>query len=246
MKRITGKLLIVLAFSCVLLPSCSIIDKAKRSDRVVTNRHIYSLLSELEIFHDGTLDGIVNSTQKLWLRPKNKERWQIADKYIDRRSELLPLLRRIGCIDEVKPKKRDYDYALFLGCALFRARKRLAHLIKLYKQGIRFNSIVVLSGQRPLDNGIESREELLMGDESILPIRRGWRSTGEMPKTEIDMIRLLFEQTGLPDGMRNIPVTGSKGMVRGGDQRQRIRQSGGLPQSQSRGCVWRFQGNQMF
>lgn len=180
--------------------------------KIITNdgkptKVLQQLLDIMGIQHDGTLQNLVEITQKEWLRQAGKERWEINDRFSGKREQVMSCIGQLGVVDEVKPTQRHYSYALLFGALLERTRSRLAHLIRLYNEGVRFNELVILTGQRYLNDKRESQEILLDGDNGILPIRKDWKFDGVMPKTEAEMIRIVLDQADLPQGMEKIKVT---------------------------------------
>src|SRR6185295_17180817 len=102
--------------------------------------------------HDGTLQSILTETQKVWLRPADKERWEIADTASITSNILEPLLEALHLVHPIQPTKNYYNYALLLGSSIEDMRNRLGYLISLWQHGIRFDSIIILASQRPLEN----------------------------------------------------------------------------------------------
>ena len=171
------------------------------------------------------LESIVDVTQKNWLRHPDQERWHMQEKFADKRDEFLGLFDELHILQEIKPTQKKYTYVLFMGAALYRTRTRLAYLIHLYNQGIRFDEVVILTGSRPLDPVIEPEYDLLNPDIPGITLRADWQAPTQLPTTESDMIRFVFDQTDVPfdrdiitvidtpmqtkaDGTRARPTTG--------------------------------------
>ena len=154
-----------------------------------------------------SLADIVEQTQKHWLRPSNKERWEIEqDKFEAMRDEAMQQLDKLNYLEEIQPQSQQYDTAIILGALVGRVRTRLAYLVKLWNQGIRFQEIVLLGGGRPLDPTQESEQELY-NDNAVLPLKQDWQKPKSPLRTEADMLRFVYENSELPDGMRQLPVT---------------------------------------
>ena len=51
------------------------------------------ILSITHIKHDGTLESVVQATQKAWLRKPNTERWQMNNKFENLQTQLVPFLK---------------------------------------------------------------------------------------------------------------------------------------------------------
>jgi len=161
---------------------------------------LLELLDFLEIEHNNTLKSIVDTTQKKWLRQTGKERWEMEEKFPEKRQKLINLFDQLGTIKEIKPQKKQYDYVLFFGASFPAFKRRLNFLFQLWNDGIRFNTVVFLGGQRPLDPQLESPEILLDTATNSFPYKKAWELKTEMPQTEIDMMKFVFDQAELPQG----------------------------------------------
>ncbi len=119
-----------------------------------TSTPLLNLLELLHAPHDGTLKDIVNVTQKQWLQI-GKERWQFTPIEQEKMAQAFPLLQQIGCIDAIYPSKSSYHYAIILGGTYKRMQARIQHLLSEWEKGLRVKEIVLLSGERLLDQLIE-------------------------------------------------------------------------------------------
>jgi hypothetical protein len=127
------------------------------SDEVVTPE-LLILLDHFHIQHDGTLASINEATQKAWLRPSGKERWQTKDNYSAAdREVVLEYYTKTGKLQEKKPTKSAYQYGVLCGAATSRMKNRLGYFEKL---GLQIGEVVLLSGARPLDPKVD---EILPG-----------------------------------------------------------------------------------
>jgi hypothetical protein len=172
-----------------------------RSELILTpdNKPTPALTDLLFFFNQPLMNfsELVAYTQREWLRKPGLERWQVEEKYEESRQILIPLFQKLGMIDNVKPIKKEYCYVLILGATVDRVRSRLFHLQKLCEQGIKFDFIILLGGQRPLDKEIES-EAHLFDYNSYLPIRKDWHVPTVLPSTEIEMMKMVVDQSDLP------------------------------------------------
>jgi len=82
---------------------------------------------------------------------QGKERWLLDPIYEEKLNEALPILKRLGCIDSIHAKKNYYQYALVLGSLKRHMQMRLDFLYEEWKRGVRFDEIVLLTGQRELN-----------------------------------------------------------------------------------------------
>ena len=165
------------------------------------------LLEETNVEHDGTLKGIVAATQTTWLRPAGSERWQVTEKFADKRAAVLRLITELGMVRGDPPQKKTYKYALVFGALIPSVRIRFEYLISLWKTGVRFEEIVFLGGQRPLDSERENKKTLLDADNAQLPFSSDWKLSEPLPKKEIDMMRMVWSQAELPAAMKKIKTT---------------------------------------
>lgn len=112
---------------------------------------LYKIFDLTHVPYEKNLESINTAAQKNFLRKAGLERWEMETKFDEQRAELLPLLQKIGLIDQRIPQKGSYDYALFMGALGSTMEKRKIFLEKLIKDGIFFKEIIILAGERPLD-----------------------------------------------------------------------------------------------
>src|SRR3990167_775233 len=103
---------------------------------------IEQLLKITGVTYDGTVPGLVQATQKAWLRPAGKERWEAVAVFEDKRSALLPLFKKMGLVEGCSPCCKSYDYILFMGATVFRMESRMEYLQKILQDGIAYREIV--------------------------------------------------------------------------------------------------------
>ena len=144
---------------------------------------------------------INNWAQKNLLR--QGERWQEqANRFEELKPKIKPLLSELGFVDATLPHFREYQGAIVHGALLPTVRLRLHYLVEQWKQGIRFPHIYFLSGERPLDALQENKNTFLEDNESLLKVRKDCSEPLEFPKTESEMIQLVWEQSEIPAEMR--------------------------------------------
>jgi len=130
------------------------------------------------------------------MRPKGLERWQIQERYENRREELMALFDTLGFHEALHAKNSHYDYGVIFGATLQRTRSRINWLIHEWKRGVRFDEIVFLSGDRTLDTALELSE-----------LRQLWRCCEIIPANEIEMITWLRRHMDIPQEMLKLPFT---------------------------------------
>ncbi len=179
----------------------------KREFVLDDQQHPTQALNELfdlfDIKYNEDFEEMVNKTQEKWRR--SKERWLEEEKYSAMRQDLLPIFDRLGCIASITPVFKRYEYALIYGALCSRVRSRLSFLVNEWNKGIRFDTLVFLGGDRDLEKDFETAE-LLQSENKILPIRADFSWSKEFPKNETEMMKFIYEQADLPEGMRNVKV----------------------------------------
>lgn len=117
-------------------------------------------------------------TQKQWLRKPNQERWEVAELSLDQKVLVLNWAKEQGFFASWKPATQNYDKVIILGATTSRMQMRLDYLCQLWNEGTRFNEIVWLTGDRPLDKRVddlstecttESRAAHLLWERALLP-----------------------------------------------------------------------------
>ena len=137
------------------------------------------------VTYDGTLQDLVKVTQKGWLRPAGKERWEIEDKpHEKQKAELLPLFKNMGLVDAYEVTESSYDHVLFMGATVFRMALRMETLRDVLASPIAYKDIVFLSGCRYLT---DNEKEFL--------VKRGWNP---LATTEAGIYPRMFEEFKIP------------------------------------------------
>lgn len=180
--------ILLAVFFCA--PISSILSIELFSPNGIPNKTLNALLNSFAISAQ-TPAQIVKETQKAWLRPAGKERWEVDDVYTARKEELMPFFKDLGLVEEKKPSHASYDYLLLMGALYTRAKSRLEYAISLSCLGISFKTIVILGSERLL-NPKQEPDSLFYGS----PI----------PKTEFEMMQWIFEHTLMPTALYNAPI----------------------------------------
>lgn len=136
------------------------------------------------------------------------ERWEEQTRRFEELKPLItPLLNELGFIHAAHPRFKQYQGALVHGALFSTVRMRVHFLIEEWKQGVRFTDLYFLSGERPLDSDRENKEAFLTDQTSPLKIRKDWPGIKEMPKTECEMMQMVWEQAEIPEEMREEVTT---------------------------------------
>lgn len=129
---------------------------------------------------------IVAETQKRWLRKPGQERWEQTELSPEQKLLVLDWAEKQGFFASWKPFCEKYETALILGATTSRMQTRFDYLRELWDQGVRFNEIVWLTGERPLDPRVDG-----LTDQC---------------STEVEAARILWKEASLPEEMRALPV----------------------------------------
>lgn len=128
---------------------------------------LLKLLDKLDVKHQGTLESIVEVTQKELLRKSTTERWEIGISEKDTHlKDILPFFKDFGMVEAKKPTLKKYHYAVILGSTFSSVLKRLSFLEQQWREGIRFDKIIILGGERQLTS-VEKEELKSHGYSSI-------------------------------------------------------------------------------
>lgn len=167
----------------LVLCLCSLSFSAPIQDHKIDLNALSQLASTLDIPQGAD---ILSETQKRWLRKAGQERWELTELSSEQRLFVLNWAEAQGLFAPWKPILKTYDKALILGTTTSRMQIRLDYLKELWLQGIHFNEVVWLTGERPLDKRV---------DDLI-----------DRCSNESEAAHILWEETNLPEDMRHLPV----------------------------------------
>lgn len=153
---------------------------------------LQDLLFLTRVHCEPSLESIVEATQKKWLRPVGKERWESVESYNSKQMKKIHFhMKKMGFFSEVLPSDTNYDYALVLGASFSSVQERVHYLVKLWHKGVRFQKLIFLTGERPLDPKVEP-DNIFM-EASIVP------------KTETQMMQYVHDYFEIPEEMKQLP-----------------------------------------
>lgn len=162
---------------------CNLSFATPIQDHKIDPKALSNLASTLDLPQDSD---IISATQKHWLRKAGQERWELAELSAEKKLFVLDWAEKQGLFKSWEPSQKSYHNALILGATTPRMQMRLDYLKELWLQGLRFNEIVWLTGDRPLDKRVDSLIDRC--------------------NTEAEAARILWEETDLPEDMRRVPV----------------------------------------
>jgi hypothetical protein len=132
-------------------------------------------------------EDLVTATQVKWLRRPTQERWEMDLLSLEQDEQVLAWAAAHNLLAPWVPTQSSYDKALILGATVPHMQIRLHYLEQLWHSGVRFQEVVWLTGQRPLD-----------------PQADGFL---DCCSSESEAAHLLWDKEPLPDEMRALPVT---------------------------------------
>jgi len=160
------------------------------SQQFNVSQELVELLQITGVQCERTLPKIVEATQKAWLRPSGKERWEVEEQYdAAQQRQIVEICKRMGLLAEIRPKKAHYRYCCIFGAALPTIEKRLEFAAKLSQEGIVFQELVFLTGDRDLDERIDRVSFLVT-----------------LPKNETEGMVALYESMLLPAIFKSVPM----------------------------------------
>ena len=129
---------------------------------------------------------LIKETQKRWLRSPGQERWEMAELSPEQKAFVLNWATEQGFFAPWRPLYPTYDKALILGATTCRMQMRLDYLKQLWEEGIRFNEVVWLTGDRPLDGRIDALTDRC--------------------SNESEAAHIMWKEANLPEEMRALSV----------------------------------------
>jgi hypothetical protein len=152
-------------------------------DHQLPTEELWQLASGLGIESGSDL---IAETQKHWLRKPGQERWEMAELSPELKKFVIHSAEKMGLYAPWTPTCTTYDKALILGTTVPLMKKRLNYLKDLWNQGIRFNEIVWLTGERPLDPQMDGLSEHY--------------------NNEAEAAKWIWKETSLPEEMHKLPA----------------------------------------
>lgn len=158
-----------------------------------------------------SLNDIVEKTQKKWIAvnqgKNNIERIDLKDspEMQKIRPQVEEIAWKMGLFSAQRPTRTAYDYAVCPGAFLDGVRFRLNELVHLWKQGVRFDALYFLAGERPLRKNpgdMDSIDRLCNEKASPFAFKANWKIPDNVSyESEYDMVQLVWDQIALPEDM---------------------------------------------
>ena len=114
------------------------------------------------------IGGVENAqeAQETWIQ--KGDRWTFQDRYENKREEILDTLNAMGWFEAKHALKNHYQYGVVLGSLYTSVQKRMHFLLEEWNRGVRFDTIVFLTGQRPLH---PTKEKAFSGTETTMMLQ---------------------------------------------------------------------------
>jgi hypothetical protein len=156
-----------------------------------------ALFECFKIKTDGTLQDMAKKAQEAWpLIPPHLNYETMNDKM----DTVKPLVKKLGFIDPIDfTSQKDYTYALVFSGHIDATCARIKYLVDLWKRGIRFENIIVLTSQRDL-------HPIKWDSLSAFSLKKGDKEV-ENRTTEYDLLKILYDHLDLPQEFKKIPVS---------------------------------------
>ena len=198
MKDFSLKILVVAMFNA-LWPDCNVYKPLIQKNGE-PSKTLIKLFDATKIEYEKTATGMNKVAQANFLRKENEERWQIqSNKWEKDREIIIPILDDLGMIKCVRPTKQKYNHVIIFGAKVDRMRLRLRRLISHFKEGLTFEKIYFLVGERELDAESEDEDVLYNKRKSSVPFKEKWQRPETKPETEAQAARMIWSQTKMPE-----------------------------------------------
>lgn len=172
-------------------------------------RDIVTLLRLFGIDALSPLSTLQDQAIARWVSP-GRERWSEPGVVLRSRSASAAFWRAIGNLPlyhEIWPLVSSYRHVLLLGGTLKPQDRKNELAVRLWQQGIEFDNIVHLAGDRAVDPVRDAVSLYGAQQPGGLPVRQDWKGiTLGLPETESDMMYELWQRSEIPTGMLGIPM----------------------------------------
>ena len=158
------------------------------------SKNLKALFDYFKIQNDGTLADMAEKAQNAWSWVSSNN-----ENMNDKMDDVKPLINSLELIDSVDfISQKSYKYALVFSGYSGATSRRLHYLADFWKNGIKFEKIIILSGERDLgsnDWDLGPGLSLKKSDKIV-----------EHCKTEYDLTKVVYDQLDLPKDFKALPV----------------------------------------
>lgn len=125
------------------------------------NPALAELANLLEIRWDFTIPSVNAYMQQNFLRRPTEERYSVsAGKFEALWSDALPIFDKLNLVSAIAPERKHYAYLIFNGQSIPMMRNQIKYILEQEKNGLTFDSIYFLCGDRPLIREIDGEDPL--------------------------------------------------------------------------------------
>ncbi len=153
----------------------------------------------------------VTNTQWKFSNRFGRERWEVSEQpwMTDNREKIIKDLDILGFLDEVNPSAENYDAVCVLGASAPRMAMRLQFVTELLqKNWVKTSTIVLLSGERYVNNVVDGSSEELQAIAAYFGLD-DWHKL-----TEAKVFDYLYEKSPLKNmGLNIVIIDTPKGML---------------------------------
>ena len=153
----------------------------------------------IDVSDNVSVEDLFEEIQEKWTRTVSRQyEISLVTPELPEKKDLF-LFKKLGLIDVVTPPPGKYEGSLLLGATVNATRRRLAFLLQ---QNISIRKLYMLGSQRILRMEHETPEMLFKAIPE-LPFKKSYNppttyEDSDLPKTEAEMIYLIYEQSEIP------------------------------------------------
>ncbi|MFN0065333.1 MAG: hypothetical protein ACKVOH_03745 [Chlamydiales bacterium] len=154
----------MLRFFLLLFCCASLFASPLENEKGEPSAALLEVLQLHGVSHDGNWESIVKATQA-YKRPEGKELFDLQNEEGSPFSVMYDLCARLGMTQTVEASHSSYHYAAVLGATEAVVKERYAFLEREWERGIRFDHLVLLTGDRPLqafESGGSNETEMML------------------------------------------------------------------------------------
>lgn len=148
--------IILLVSSLYSMNTIEKVDSEEENALVLSKENLKRLFEIVGVQQDGTVKGMNEAAQSLFLRPKDRERYQENKSSFDPYKEgIIQWAYDAGLFSLLHPKEKEYDYIFIHGSLVPLMESKILLLKSFLEKGLIVRNIILLSGERELSDAHE-------------------------------------------------------------------------------------------
>lgn len=190
---------LVLSFFCFSLHADFPINRSDilYNQSGAPSKPLLKILKAFDVSCEENWQCITEETQKLWIQQNDRFHMEPpAKKYCPNKT--FTLFSDLNMTQTFSPVSTSYKYGVVLGSSVQLVCQSLQFLADQWKNGVRFQKIVFLTGNRPLDSDAESAEVIQNCIKSSFE--------DQLPENETQMMIFLYNHMDLPAGLKQVKL----------------------------------------